>query len=89
MTEPLLLRVDEAADVALLRDDWSLVPDTIRVGRRAAPTIRQNLAFAAVYNVVGIVLAATGILPPIWAAAAQSLPDVAILLNSARLLRSR
>lgn len=89
MTEPLLLRVDEAADVALLRDDWSLVPDTIRVGRQATPTIRQNLAFAAVYNVVGIVLAATGILPPIWAAAAQSLPDVAILLNSARLLRSR
>ena len=79
----------EAADVALLRDDWSLVPDAVRVGRRAASTIRQNLAFAAIYNVVGITLAATGILPPIWAAAAQSLPDVAILLNSARLLRSR
>lgn len=79
----------EAADVALLRDDWTLVPDAIRVGRRAASTIRQNLAFAAIYNLVGIALAATGILPPIWAAAAQSLPDVAILLNSARLLRSR
>ena len=79
----------EAADVALLRDDWSLVPDAIRVGRSAAAKIRQNLAFAAVYNVVGIGLAATGILPPIWAAAAQSLPDVAILLNSARLLRSK
>jgi Cu+-exporting ATPase len=37
--------------------------------------------------VVGIALAFLGILPPVWAAAAQSLPDVAIMLNSARLLR--
>ncbi len=79
----------EAAHVALLRDDWSLVPAAIRLGRRGAGTIRQNLGFAAVYNVVGISLAAVGILPPVWAAAAQSLPDVAIMLNSARLLRAR
>ncbi len=79
----------EAADVALLRDDWMLVPAAIRLGRRGAGTIRQNLGFAAIYNVVGISLAAAGILPPVWAAAAQSLPDVAIMLNSARLIRAR
>ncbi len=79
----------EAADVALLREDWTLLPAAIRLGRRAARTIRQNLWFTAVYNFVGIGLAAVGLLPPVWAAAAQSLPDVAILLNSARLLRSR
>ena len=77
----------EAADVALMRDDWSLVPEAIRIGRISVRTIRQNLAFTAAYNVVGITLAFLGILPPVWAAAAQSLPDGAIMLNSARLLR--
>ena len=77
----------EAADVALLRNDWSLIPEAVRIGRRGARTIRQNLGFTALYNVVGLALAAVGVLPPVWAAAAQSLPDVAIMLNSARLLR--
>jgi Cd2+/Zn2+-exporting ATPase/Cu+-exporting ATPase len=79
----------EAADVALLRDDWRMVPEAIRIGRRARRTIRQNLGFTALYNVVGISLAIVGLLPPVWAAAAQSLPDVAIMLNSSRLLRVR
>lgn len=78
----------EAADVALMRDDWRMVPEAIRVGRRAAGTIRQNLGFTVAYNVVGITLAFLGLLPPVWAAAAQSLPDVAIMLNSARLMRA-
>jgi Cd2+/Zn2+-exporting ATPase/Cu+-exporting ATPase len=77
----------EAADVALLRNDWAMVPEAIRIGRRGARTIRQNLGFTAIYNLVGLTLAAIGILPPVWAAAAQSIPDVAIMLNSARLLR--
>jgi len=47
----------------------------------------MNLAFTAVYNVIGLALAAFGILPPVYAAAAQSLPDIGILANSARLLR--
>jgi P-type Cu+ transporter len=78
----------EAADVALMREDWTLVPEAVRIGRRAARTIRQNLGFTALYNVVGIALAALGLLPPVWAAAAQSLPDIAIMLNSSRLLHS-
>jgi Cd2+/Zn2+-exporting ATPase/Cu+-exporting ATPase len=51
--------------------------------------IRQNLGFTALYNVIGIVLAFLGLLPPVWAAAAQSIPDVAIMLNSARLFGRR
>ncbi|MBI4529144.1 MAG: cation-translocating P-type ATPase [Deltaproteobacteria bacterium] len=78
----------ETAHVALMRDDWRLVPEAIRIGRRTFATIQQNLAFALLYNIVGISLAATGWLPPVWAAAAQSLPDVVIMLNSSRLLRS-
>jgi Cd2+/Zn2+-exporting ATPase/Cu+-exporting ATPase len=77
----------EAADVALMRDDWRMVPEALRIGKRGRRTIRQNIGFTALYNVVGLTLAAVGILPPVWAAAAQSLPDVAIMFNSARLLR--
>ncbi len=77
----------EAAHVALMQDDWRLVPEAVQIGRRAFATIRQNLWFTASYNLLGILLAATGWLPPIGAAAAQSLPDVAVMLNSSRLLR--
>jgi P-type Cu+ transporter len=77
----------DAGDIALLREDWQLVADALLVGRRGARTIRQNLVFAAAYNVLGIAAAAVGLLPPVWAAAAQSLPDGFVLANSARLLR--
>ena len=77
----------EAADVALMRDDWSQVPHAIRIARRAFRTIKQNLALSLVYNVAGMTLAAFGILNPVLAAAAQSLPDLLILGNLSRLLR--
>ena len=79
----------EAAHVALMQDDWRVVPEAVLIGRRAFRTIKQNLWFTAGYNVLGMALAATGWLPPIVAAAAQSLPDVAVMLNSSRLLRGR
>jgi Cd2+/Zn2+-exporting ATPase/Cu+-exporting ATPase len=76
-----------AAHVTLMQDDWRGVPDAIQIGRRAFRTIKQNLWFTAGYNIAGMLLAASGWLPPIAAAAAQSLPDVAVMLNSARLRR--
>ena len=79
----------EAAHVALMQDNWLAVPQAIAIGRRAFRAIKQNLWFTASYNVVGILLAATGWLPPVAAAAAQSLPDVAVMLNASRLLRGR
>ena len=78
----------EAADVALMKDDWRLVPEAVRIGRSAFGVIRQNLVGAVAYNVIGITLAAVGWLPPPLAAAAQVIPDVIIILNSGRLLRS-
>ena len=77
----------EAAHVALLRDDWRLVPELFAITRRTMRVVRLNIGFTALYNVIGLTLAAFGILPPILAAAAQSLPDLGILANSARLLR--
>jgi Cd2+/Zn2+-exporting ATPase/Cu+-exporting ATPase len=77
----------EVAHVALLREDWDLVPEAFRTARRTMGVVKGNFAFTGLYNLVGLTLAALGILPPILAAAAQSLPDLGILGNSARLLR--
>lgn len=79
----------EAADVALLRDDWSLVPQVFSVAARTMRVVRGNIGFTAVYNLAGLTLAALGMLPPVLAAAVQSLPDLGILGNSSRLLRRR
>jgi Cd2+/Zn2+-exporting ATPase/Cu+-exporting ATPase len=79
----------EAADVALMKDDWTLVPEAVRIGREAFAVIRQNLLSAVAYNIIGVSLAVAGVLPPMIAAAGQIIPDVFILLNSGRLLRSR
>lgn len=77
----------EAAHIALMREDWALVPEVLRIARRTMGVVKMNLAFTAIYNLVGLGLAAFGFLPPIFAAAAQSLPDLGILANSSRLLR--
>ncbi|HEY1348198.1 MAG TPA: cation-translocating P-type ATPase [Ktedonobacteraceae bacterium] len=79
----------EAAHAALMREDWHLVPDLFRIARRTMRVVKTNLTFTVFYNLVGLTLAALGILPPILAAAAQSLPDLGILANSSRLLRQR
>ena len=79
----------EASHVALMRDDWTLVPELFRIAHRTLRIVRMNLGLTAAYNIVGLTLAALGILPPILAAAAQSLPDLGILGNSSRLLRQR
>ncbi len=77
----------EAADVALMQDDWRGLPEAVRVGRRAFGVIQQNLGLGVLYNVVGMTLAAIGVLPPVAAAAGQSIPDLLIMASSARLLR--
>ena len=79
----------EAAHIALMREDWSLVPEALRIARRTMGIVKMNLGFTALYNVVGLALAAFGFLPPVFAAAAQSIPDVGILTNSARLLHQK
>ncbi|GIV96505.1 MAG: copper-translocating P-type ATPase [Herpetosiphonaceae bacterium] len=79
----------EAAHVVLLREDWMLVPQVLELATRTMRVIRLNIGFTVLYNLIGLSLAALGLLPPILAAAAQSLPDLGILANSSRLLRFR
>jgi Cd2+/Zn2+-exporting ATPase/Cu+-exporting ATPase len=79
----------EAAHIALMREDWNLVPDALKIAIRTMKIVKTNLAFTTIYNLVGLSLAAVGVLPPVLAAAAQSLPDIGIMGNSARLLRHK
>jgi P-type Cu+ transporter len=76
----------EAAHIALMREDWTLVPEALRIAQRTMRVVKTNLGFTVIYNTIGLTLAAFGFLPPIVAAAAQSLPDLGIMANSSRLL---
>jgi Cd2+/Zn2+-exporting ATPase/Cu+-exporting ATPase len=77
----------EAAHIALMRDDWRLVPEVFEIAKRTMRVVKLNIGFTAVYNLIGLSLAALGLLPVALAAAAQSVPDLGILANSSRLLR--
>ncbi|MGE5248819.1 MAG: heavy metal translocating P-type ATPase [Bacteroidota bacterium] len=79
----------EAAHIALMHEDWNLVPAVLKIARRTMRIVKMNLAFTTIYNGVGLSLAALGFLPPVLAAAAQSLPDIGIMGNSARLLKQK
>jgi Cu+-exporting ATPase len=86
----------EAGDVALLRGDLRSVTDAVRLSRRTMRTMRQNLFWAFVYNVLGIPIAAGALYPafgillsPILASAAMALSSVSVVTNSLRLARFR
>jgi len=75
------------AGITLMRGDPSLVPDAIDISRRTYAKIRQNLFWAFVYNVVGIPLAAFGLLSPVIAGAAMALSSVSVVTNALTLRR--
>jgi Cd2+/Zn2+-exporting ATPase/Cu+-exporting ATPase len=77
----------EAAHIALMREDWGLVPMAFHIAHRSMRVVKLNIGFTGLFNLIGLTLAALGLLPPVIAAAAQSLPDLGILANSSRLLR--
>ena len=79
----------EAADIALMRSDLLSVVDAISLSRATLSKIRQNLFFAFIYNVLGIPLAAAGMLNPVIAGAAMALSSVSVVSNSLLLKRWR
>ena len=83
-----------AADIALLRGGIDALPRALRLARGTLRTIRQNLFWAFIFNVVGIPVAAGALYPatgwllsPILASAAMSMSSVSVLMNSLRLRR--
>jgi Cu+-exporting ATPase len=78
-----------AAAITLMRPDLRLVPAALEIADRTRRTIRQNLIWAFVYNVIGIPLAAFGILSPVIAGAAMAFSSVSVVTNSLLLTRWR
>ena len=78
-----------AADVALLRGGIAGLPTALRLARRTLATIRQNLFWAFIYNVLGIPLAAMGLLSPVIASAAMAFSSVSVVSNALLLRRWR
>jgi Cu+-exporting ATPase len=86
----------EAADVVLMRGDPASVVDAIRLSRRTLATMKQNLFWAFVYNVIGIPIAAGVLYPafgillsPILASGAMAFSSVSVVSNSLRLRHVR
>jgi Cu2+-exporting ATPase len=78
----------ETADVTMLREDLREIPRLLGLARKTFQIVRQNLAWAFLYNAVAVVIAAFGLLRPAVAAAAMVLSSVCVVHNSMRLSRS-
>lgn len=77
------------ADITLMRADPGLVADTIVISRRTYRKIRQNLFWAFIYNLIGIPLAAFGLLNPVIAGSAMAMSSVCVVTNALALRRWR
>ena len=75
-----------SAGLVLVSDNLAALPEAVKLARRTLRVAKQNLLWAAVYNLGSIPLAALGFIPPWLAAVGMSLSSVAVVLNSTRLL---
>ncbi len=76
----------EAANIVLMADDLAKIPEIIQAGKKTLRTIKQNITIGILFNIIGVGLAAFGFLTPFLAAVAHFLPDLAVSLNSSKLI---
>jgi heavy metal translocating P-type ATPase len=77
----------ETSQIALLRPNLLLVTDVVKLSRKALHIIRENLAWAFVYNLIAVPAAVAGFLSPILAAVAMATSSLIVVGNSLRLTR--
>ncbi len=75
----------QSAGIILSNNQLSTLPRAIRLGRYTEATIKQNLFWAFLYNIIAIPVAAVGLLKPTYGAAIMALSDVVLIINSLRL----
>jgi Cu+-exporting ATPase len=75
----------QSANVILLNNHLSSLPLALGLGRHTYMTIKQNLFWAFIYNIVAIPFAASGVLSPISGAGVMALSDIVLAVNSVRL----
>lgn len=79
----------ESASLTLMKGSIKDIYKAINLSKKTVSAIKQNLFWAFIYNVIGIPLAATGLLNPMFAALAMSLSSVSVVSNSLRLRNSK
>jgi Cd2+/Zn2+-exporting ATPase len=79
----------ETADVALLGDDLTKVEYAISLSRKAFTRMKGNIAYAFIWNIVALTIAAAGLLNPILAVVLAELGCISVVINSALLLRNK
>ncbi|WP_343001794.1 cation-translocating P-type ATPase [Intestinibacter bartlettii] len=79
----------EASDIALASDDIKNIPYLLYLSKKTMKTIKLNVIFSLALNFLAIILAMTGILNPIVGALVHNLGSVFVILNSAKLLKTR
>ena len=80
---------EQTASATLMQHSVNQLVDALFIARATLKNIKQNLFFALIYNILGILLAAFGFLSPIIAGAAMALSSISVLMNALRLKKVR